>query len=510
LSVIDPLEALTAFQRLNRTRIERLSTLLPQKAHFFLDLLPLLFQTNDPMLPGFISQATPAGIVAYQPNNAVLDSAKTINHAFNYKRHSLPHYPLRGLYLINDNGLLNYHADVKFDLWLVYADPITLEQLELLQQKITAICDWAYSFLQIKLNSRLLNEQDLNIQIATSDLDRFYANGLVLAGQTPSWWAVPPASQTALTSANQNDALDFGSLISKENNTQSLLNQSLEIINNAMDSNLEFCLSLIFRKIQLKQYPDFLWLSDLLKQAVYAGITDPMLLDNNQLKLNYITTFCSDAETVFIAQQSFYIQCRERLSKTVNLALYPWRRTFIEAYYQSWNWPPNTIQILDKRDASRYRQSLTEYQNVRLQITNAMQSAFLYAQQHKINIEVTKQKLIKKFKILFESELDIIDALPSSFKPKSAEQQLYLARTSLGDSWQINDLPATFSTEPLYQHPSLLNVLAWAVNNQLLTKASALQFVDQRQKIKIGLVLDLIQQLLQSPIQRQLAGKLAK
>ncbi|KKN45229.1 hypothetical protein LCGC14_0685300, partial [marine sediment metagenome] len=116
MSFIDPIDALSAFQRLNRTRIERLSTLLPQKAHFFLNVLPLLFQTNDPILPGFISQATPVGIVAYQPNNAVLDAAKTINHAFNYKRHSLHHYPLRGLYLINDNGLLNYHVDVEFDL----------------------------------------------------------------------------------------------------------------------------------------------------------------------------------------------------------------------------------------------------------------------------------------------------------------------------------------------------------------------------------------------------------
>ncbi|HDY84760.1 MAG TPA: hypothetical protein ENH74_03640 [Methylophaga sp.] len=382
----------------------------------------------------------------------------------------------------------------------VYAEPITPEQLELLQQKITAICDWAYSFLQIKLSGHLLSEHNISNQIASSDLDRFYANGLVLAGLTPSWWAIPPANQTVLTAANHQDAIDFGALNSKKNNEQSLLDQSFEVINNAMDSNLESCLSLIFQKVQLEQYPDFLWLSDLLKQAVYSGITDPMLLDSNHLKLNYITTFCGDAETVFIAQQSFYVHSRERLSKTVNLALYPWRRTVIEAYYKIWNWPPNTVELLDKRDDSHYRQSLNEYQNVRLQITNTMQSAFLFAQQHKINIEITKQKLTKKFKILFENELDVINALPFSFKPKSAEQQLYLARTSLSDNWQINDLPATLSTEPLYQHPSLLNVLAWAVNNQLLTKASALQFVDQRQKVKIGLVLDLIQQLLQSPI----------
>jgi adenylate cyclase len=46
------------------------------------------------VLPGYISQATPIGIVDYQPNNRALDAAKTINHAFLYKRHSLHDYPL--------------------------------------------------------------------------------------------------------------------------------------------------------------------------------------------------------------------------------------------------------------------------------------------------------------------------------------------------------------------------------------------------------------------------------
>jgi adenylate cyclase len=54
---MDHLEALSTFQRLNRTRIDRLSTLLPIKAHFFLEVLPLLFQTNNAMLPGYTSES---------------------------------------------------------------------------------------------------------------------------------------------------------------------------------------------------------------------------------------------------------------------------------------------------------------------------------------------------------------------------------------------------------------------------------------------------------------------
>ncbi|MDO7667455.1 MAG: class I adenylate cyclase [Pseudomonadota bacterium] len=155
---------------------------------------------------------------------------------------------------------------------------------------------------------------------------------------------------------------------------------------------------------------------------------------------------------------------------------------------------------MDKRGLSHYRQSLSEYQDVRQQISNAMQSVVLFAQQHKLNIEIAIQKLEKKFKILFNTDLDAINCLPISFKPHRHQEQLYLARTSLSSNWQINDMPAALSIQPLYQNPSLLNVLAWAVNNRLLTKATGLQLVDQRQKVKMALVLDLIQQLLQSPL----------
>ncbi|MFT7413586.1 MAG: adenylate cyclase class 1 [Methylophagaceae bacterium] len=502
MSIIDPVEARSVFQTLNRTKIARLSTLLPLKAHLFLEVLPLLFQTNDPLLPGYISQATPVGIVDYQPTNAALDAAKTLNHTFHFKRHSLRHYPLRGLYLINDNGLLNYHGEIQFELWLIYTQLITEEELKLLQQKITAICDWVYSFFQIKLNSRVLNEARFSEDITPFDLDRFYLSGLLLAGLPPSWWTLPPAAQDDplnISRPHDNNILDFGTLTSKGESAQSLLNRAFATIDKAMDSDLDSCLTLIFQSARLQQYPDSPWLSDALKRAIYTGVIDPMLLDTSSLRLNYISQHCDD-ETSYIAQQSFYTLSRERLSKTVSLAPFPWRRAFINQLYLAWQWPENISKLIDTRGSSHYRQSLSECHKVRLQITNAMKTVFLFAQQHKFNIEVAKQKLEKKFKIIFDSDLDAIGCLPVAFKPQNSEEHLYLARTSTNSNWQINDLPAKLSTQPLYQHQSLLNVLTWAVNNQLLTKSTPLQLFDQKQQVKMARVLDLIQQLLNSTI----------
>jgi adenylate cyclase len=140
-------------------------------------------------------------------------------------------------------------------LWLIYGQGITAEELEQLQQKITAICDWAYSFLQIKINGRLLNEITISDDITPFDLDRCYLSGLLLAGLPPSWWTTPPADQTQILSTSQapfhddNNALNFGVLISTAESAQALLNHAVESLDLAMDSNLESCLTLIFQSM---------------------------------------------------------------------------------------------------------------------------------------------------------------------------------------------------------------------------------------------------------------------
>ena len=54
-------------------------------------------------------------------------------------------------------------------------------KLNSLQQKLSAVKEWAQS-LKINLQTRLLSEQSLSQQsISPEDLNRFYLNGLVLA-----------------------------------------------------------------------------------------------------------------------------------------------------------------------------------------------------------------------------------------------------------------------------------------------------------------------------------------
>ena len=496
-------KAVSQFQKLNRTRIERFRSMMPIQNQFFLEALPLFFQINSDSLPGYISNDTPAGIVDYQPSDTTLDAAKKLSHSFQYKRRGLHHFSIRGLYFVNNRDGFSYHNDSEFELWLIYASPLSEDQLSLLQRKTITICKWASSQLNMSITPRLLDDSTLeNNTLSAITRDQFYHSSFHLAGCTPSWWSTPSRNNNQASTINteqhyNKDDLAFGSLPQLEKGL--LAQQAIEVLYRSMAEGFEAGLDLVYINTILENIDSFTWLSEQLKTKLYNDITDPTLLDSNTLKLDFITELAGNNE-LSLAQQSFYIACKEHLSKTVKQAAYPWRRNFIEQQLDSWRWSDNTSQILDQRVDSHYRQSLQESELLEKQISSTMRTLFSFIKQHQIDIGEQQHKLESVYKQVFKADIDVIPHLANTFVPKASEEQLYLARSNQNEGWTIDDRPPHLAIEPLYRHVSLLNVLVWAINNQLLSKSTSLKVADQTHQASLGLVLDLVQQLLHSSV----------
>ncbi|MCU7811099.1 MAG: adenylate cyclase, partial [Candidatus Thiodiazotropha sp. (ex Notomyrtea botanica)] len=88
------------FQRLHRERLRRIRDELRPSQQEFIDLLPLLFHINHPMLPGFVSSDTPIGIPDYSPSRQALDVAKKLSRSFAYKKRAQRLYHIHGVYLM--------------------------------------------------------------------------------------------------------------------------------------------------------------------------------------------------------------------------------------------------------------------------------------------------------------------------------------------------------------------------------------------------------------------------
>ena len=490
MSSMEPTQTNNNFETLNRLRIERLSTLLPSKTYFFIDALPLLFQLNTESLPGFIdNKSTPVGITDYQPDKVNIESAKALYSPFQYSQRSIHNPAIQGVYLISKHDLFNYHPDDPFELWLIYSPSLSDDEINLLQQKLDAVCEWANLSLNFKLHACLLSEDTLSEKIKTADLALFYRNSLHFAGRTPSWQltSLEPSNNVHKKKA----PLDFGILPSLSPNI--LIDATCEALSQVLDKGLERVLDLVYVFVQITQYPNVTWLSDLIQETINNEITESLLSDGNTLKLQFITDHAAK-NNVLLAQQSFYLRACEPLSKTINNPITPWRRTFIKQQVTDWQWSDEQIKQRDQFVShSHYRQSNEDSQRVNALIKETMHALTSFIKTHNATVDIAY--LEKKFKQYFEFEENIIPLLPTSFIPKNTEEELYLSRDNINSDWLVNDKLVRLSASPLYQHPSLVNVLAWAVNNHVLSENTRLQVTDKTQRINISLVQDLIKQL---------------
>ena len=102
ISKKDLLAVTQRFKNLNQLRLQRVQSFLQPRQHVFLNILPLLFHQNHPLLPGYTSSETPIGIPDFTPDKLALQAAKQFSKSFNYKRKAMLGYPIQGIFLKYD------------------------------------------------------------------------------------------------------------------------------------------------------------------------------------------------------------------------------------------------------------------------------------------------------------------------------------------------------------------------------------------------------------------------
>lgn len=110
------------FLAINQGRLARAMEGLSSRQQQVLNLLALFFHVNHPLLPGYVSGTTPAGISCYEPDDEALAEAQRLTRSFTYrKRHGQPPRPLLGLYLMGSLGTLAQADESDMDVWLCHA-----------------------------------------------------------------------------------------------------------------------------------------------------------------------------------------------------------------------------------------------------------------------------------------------------------------------------------------------------------------------------------------------------
>ena len=135
------------FLSVNRDRLLRANLKQSTRQQFVLRLIPLLLHVNHPLLPGYVSGATPAGLSCYEPSAELIQDAQSLARSFVYKppRGYQAVQPLHGLFLMGSLGSVAYAENSDMDFWLCHSAELTPRQLQELRKKCDLIQDWAAS-----------------------------------------------------------------------------------------------------------------------------------------------------------------------------------------------------------------------------------------------------------------------------------------------------------------------------------------------------------------------------
>lgn len=503
----DRAQSLRLFQAHNRLQLNRLIALAPHPQPLFFQLLPLILHGNFKLLPGFVSEDCPAGIIDYQPETASLRAASSVDRNFQFRRKALRRYALRGVYLLNNFNGLSYPQPPAFNLWLMHNAYLPADAIKTLQTKLQAITDWATQ-LGIQLNSLLVSEADVRLQAdIRQNLTHFYSHGLVIAGSLPLWWLIAsdehadyPKIADRLMAQHQlshDSLLDSGA--PAQPHAAQLLDKLLLSWQAAFAGNARQDLDLLFDWQQCQQYPQTIDLSLLLKQQLETGETDSTALASAHLQLLALPPLLNN-DALQRARQSLYLQTQERLSYKVLHPAHPWRRQFISAKVADWQWSPQQLRGLDQPLTLGLRELLKQPAQRWQWLGSILDSARQFARQQSLP-EDALNAARKRLALKQQPPADVIVQLGLSVFTDTGLEQLNLNRLSDKSLWQLSDLPPDNGPQhALYANKSLLNVLAFAIINGLLSRSSWLRVNDPQPQLASQHILELSQLLLRSSL----------
>ncbi|MEJ2395173.1 MAG: class I adenylate cyclase [Candidatus Thiodiazotropha sp.] len=360
------------FQRLHRERLRRIRDELRPSQQEFLDLLPLLFHINHPMLPGFVNSETPTGIPDYSPHRQALEAVKKLSRSFAYKKRAQRQYHIHGVYLMGSTGTIGQSSSSDFDLWLCHDPALSEQQRERLRQK-TVLIEKSAAELDLELHIFLIDPErfrhgqkgKLSRESTGSTqhsllLEEFYRSAVLLAGRYPLWWLVPPEHEEVYQEyadsllfhrfVKKSDVLDLGGLDNVP--AQEFFGAALWQLYKGIDSPYKSILKIFLMEAYSRDYPAPLWLAQQAKEAIYAGEKDINKLDAYILLYQRVEQYLkqsSDEDRLELARRCFYFKVGEHLSLAQQ---HPnWRIQAMLELTRQWGWGQTQLQMLDTRSS---------------------------------------------------------------------------------------------------------------------------------------------------------------
>ncbi len=486
------------FKRLHRARLERIRGELRPSQRDFIDLLPLLFHINHPMLPGFVSTETPIGIPDYSPSRQALDVAKKLSKSFAYKKRAQRLYHIHGVYLMGSTGTIGQSYGSDFDLWLCHDPSLTDKQRNKLQQKIELIEKYAAE-LELELHifvidpdrfrqgkkSKLSRESSGSTQHSLL-LEEFYRSAVLMAGRYPLWWLVPPEYEEVYQMyadsllfhrfVKARDVLDLGGLDNVP--AHEFFGAALWQLYKGIDSPYKSILKIFLMEAYSRDYPSPRWLAQQAKEAIYGGEKDIDKLDAYILLYQRVEAYLkqnNDQDRLELARRCLYFKVGEHLSQT--RLQENWRIQAMLELTRKWGWGQTQLQMMDTRSEWKIDRVIQERNALVGVLTRSYRLLTDFARKYAETSHIDPQELNllgRKLYTALDHRPGKIDHINPGISRNLSEPQLSLYyRQARDDSlaWMLYrgklDEKELIDQRPIKITHNLMEIVVWAHVNQV-------------------------------------------
>ncbi|NNA91080.1 class I adenylate cyclase [Pseudomonas gessardii] len=497
------------FLTLNAGRMARAVEGLTPRQQSVLALLPLFFHVNHPLLPGYVSGSTPAGLSNFEPDAQVLAEAQRLTRSFSYKpRHGNPPTPIHGLFLMGSLGTLAQADQSDMDVWVCHADNLSEAELGELRKKCQLLEAWALTmgaeahFFLVEPSRFALGDRDTLLSsddCGTSQhyllLDEFYRTAIWLAGRTPIWWLVPVYEEARYAEFTHtliskrfiraDETLDLGHLAHIP--PGEFIGAGLWQLFKGIESPYKSVLKLLLTEVYASEHPRVQCLSLRFKRAVFANQLDLDELDPYIVVYRRIEEYLrgrNEPERLELVRRSLYLKVNRKLTTGQRTA--GWQRALLERLANEWGWDPRQLALLDSRSQWKVRQVASERRALVNELNYSYRFLTQFARTEQTVSLINKRDLNvlgRRLYAAFERKAGKVEFINPGIAPDLAEDTLTLVhspnRKEPGQShWGLyNGSLTALEWEhfaPIKRSRDLLEMLTWCHRNGVIDSSTRL------------------------------------
>lgn len=507
------------FKHFNQARLKQMLGFLQPRQQDFLHLLPLLFHQNHPLLPGFVSLDTPAGIPDFAPNKQALETAQQFSKGYSYKRRALRQYPIESLFLMGSVGSMAFSKDSDIDIWLCHLPGLEDDQLNELRDKIARIEQWAAT-LKLEVHVFLVDSRqfrqghNLALSVESSGetqhyllLEEFYRTSIYLAGKVPAWWLVPPQQEDNYEGYVQHllanrfiaeaDVIDFGGL--QRVPVTEFVSATLWHIYKSLTSPHKSLLKLLLMESYASEYPSPQWLCHQLKQGLYQGDFSVELLDPYRLIYGKVDDFLQrqgSVQRLAIARECLYRKIMEGTTPGQDPRFREWREHFLDAVAAQWRWPRELLDDLRRHQTKNIQQACEQHAVISDQLQRRLNQLMQLVDEPNGSNQSAEHDLRligRKLHTFLDPKPDKLEVLTTRGTVQPSPRLTFREQGSSDWSLHVSGDSRSSAQLPIRQADSLLELLGWAVINRVYHRGVAIQLQSERLKLNNSELLSLLE-----------------